>query len=176
MRIAVYAGSSGRTAPAFLDEARALGALIGARGHELVYGGGRTGSMGALADGTLAAGGRVTGVIYRRFVEEDVHHAGVSMIEVDDMRSRKAGLEERADAFIAAPGGLGTFEEFTEVLSFRKLAFHERPLVLLNRTFYSPWVELFQRAVEAGFERREHGRFFAIADTPEDAISICEAP
>ena len=133
MRIAVYAGSSRRTAAPYLEEARTLGELIGTRGHELVYGGGRTGSMGALADGTLAAGGQVTGVIFRRFVEEDVHHTGVAMVEVDDMRSRKAGLEERADAFIAAPGGLGTFEEFTEVLSFRKLAFHRRPLVLLNR-------------------------------------------
>ena len=160
----------------YLDEAHALGTLIGVRGHELVYGGGRTGSMGALAEGTLAAGGHVTGVIYRRFVEEDVHHTGVSMIEVDDMRARKAGLEERADAFIAAPGGLGTFEEFTEVLSFRKLAFHKRPMVLLNRAFYTPWVELFERAVKAGFERREHGSFFALADTPEDAVGICELP
>ena len=116
----------------------------------------------------------VTGVIYRRFVEEDVHHTGVSMVEVGDMRSRKAGLEERADAFIAAPGGLGTFEEFTEVLSFRKLAFHRRRLVLLNRRFYTPWVELFERAVEAGFERREHAAFFTIADSPAEAITICE--
>lgn len=174
MRIAVYAGSSRHTAKPYLEEANQLGRLIGARGHELIYGGGRTGSMGALADGALAVGGRVTGVIYRRFVEEDVHHRDVSMIEVDDMRSRKAGLEERADAFIAAPGGLGTFEEFTEVLSFRKLAFHERPLVLLNRIFYAPWIELFSRAVEAGFEKVDHANFFALAGSPEDAVGLCE--
>src|SRR5690606_36436397 len=89
VRITVFAGSSRRAAEPFFEVARALGREIASRGHELVYGGGRTGLMGALADEALAAGGRVHGVILRRFIEEDVHHLGVEMYEVEDMRSRK---------------------------------------------------------------------------------------
>ena len=155
--------------------ARALGGEIARRGHDLIYGGGRTGLMGALADGALAAGGRVQGVILRRFIDEDVHHLGVEMFSTEDMRSRKAGLDERADAFVALPGGLGTFEELTEVLSFRKLELHHRPVVLLDVAgFWQPLLALFERAVEAGFERPEHRRFWSVARDPAEAIRLCE--
>lgn len=175
LRITVFAGSSRRTSDRHLEAARALGAAIARRGHELVYGGGRTGSMGALADGALAAGGVVRGVILRRFIEEDVHHLGVEMFSVDDMRSRKAGLDERADAFVALPGGLGTFEELTEVLSFRKLALHHRPIVLLDVDgFWQPLLGLFERAIADGFEKPAHRRFWTVAATPHEAVLRCE--
>jgi uncharacterized protein (TIGR00730 family) len=123
VRIAVFCGSSRRAGEAFLDPARALGQEIARRGHVLIYGGGRTGLMGAVADAALAAGGAVRGVILREFIEQDVHHLGIDeLYTVDDMRARKAGLDERADAFVALPGGYGTLEELTEILSFRKLA------------------------------------------------------
>jgi predicted Rossmann-fold nucleotide-binding protein len=99
VRITVFAGSSRAAAQRHFELARELGAEIARRGHELVYGGGRTGLMGALADGALAAGGRVRGVILKRFIDEDVHHMGIEMFSVEDMRSRKAGLDERADAY-----------------------------------------------------------------------------
>ena len=176
MRITVFAGSSRRSAPHFTELARELGAEIARRGHELVYGGGRTGLMGALADGALEAGGRVHGVILRRFIEEDVHHLGVSMFEVDDMRARKAGLDERADAFVALPGGLGTLEELAEVLSFRKLALHHRPVVLLNaHGYWDRLLDWLERAVADGFEKPRARAWWAVATTAADAVRLCEA-
>jgi uncharacterized protein (TIGR00730 family) len=175
VRITVFAGSSRRSAEAYVALARELGTEVARRGHALVYGGGRTGLMGALADAALAAGGSVQGVILRRFIEEDVHHLGVEMYEVGDMRSRKAGLDERADAFIALPGGLGTLEELLEVLSFRKLALHHRPVVLLNALgFYDPLLAQLERAVAEGFEAPAHRRYWAVAENPRRAVEYCE--
>jgi uncharacterized protein (TIGR00730 family) len=176
LRITVFAGSSRRTAPVQLEVARALGAEIARRGHELIYGGGRTGSMGALADGALAAGGVVRGVILDRFIAEDVHHLGVEMFSVGDMRSRKAGLDERADAFVALPGGLGTLEELAEVLSFRKLELHHRPVVLLDACgFWQPLLQLFERAIAEGFEKPSHRDFWTVAQSAAEAVALCES-
>lgn len=176
MRITVFAGSSKRSSAPFVEAARALGAQLARRNHTLVYGGGRTGLMGAVADAALERGGTVQGVILREFIERDVHHLGVEeMYAVEDMRQRKAGLDERADAFITLPGGFGTFEEMTEILSFRKLALHHRPLVLLNaRGYFDPFVELVERAVEGGFEAPEHRAFFALAADAAEAVRLCE--
>jgi len=175
VRIAVFAGASRRSAPDLLSLARELGAEVARRGHDLVYGGGRTGLMGALADGALAAGGRVQGVILRRFIDEDVHHLGVEMFEVTDMRSRKAGLDERADAFVALPGGLGTLEELLEVLSFRKLDLHHRPVVLVNaRGFFDPLVAQLERAVGEGLEAPSQRGYWSLAENPRRAVDLCE--
>ena len=123
----------------------------------LVYGGGRTGLMGSVADAALAAGGVVHGVILREFIEMDVHHTGIAELHaVADMRSRKAGLDERADCFVALPGGLGTLEELAEILSFRKLGHHRRKMVLLSsERFWDPLVALLERAIADGLERPE---------------------
>jgi uncharacterized protein (TIGR00730 family) len=175
LRITVFAGSSRRASEPFLAVARELGSAIARRGHDLVYGGGRTGLMGALADAALASGGRVHGVILRRFIEEDVHHLGVEMFEVDDMRARKAGLDERADAFVALPGGLGTLEELAEILSFRKLALHHRPVVLLNAAgFYDPLLAWLEGAIGAGFERPDARRWWVVATHAAGAVEACE--
>jgi len=176
LRIAVFAGASRQTGADYLAAARALGCEIARRGHVLVYGGGNTGSMGALAEGALAEQGEVVGVIIRRFIEAGVHHPLVPLVEVETMRERKAGLDERADAFIATPGGLGTFEELAEILSFRKLELHHRPVVLLNIAgFYEPWGALFEGAVRAGFENPAHRSFWELADDPVQAVRQCEA-
>jgi hypothetical protein len=170
VRITVFAGSSRRSAASLQALARELGGEIARRGHDLVYGGGRTGLMGELADGALAAGGRVQGVILRRFIDEDVE-----IYEVADMRSRKAGLDARADAFVALPGGLGTLEELLEVLSFRKLELHHRPVVLLNASgFYDPLVAQLERAVAEGLEAAAHRGYWALADNPQRAVDLCE--
>jgi len=98
------------------------------------------------------------------------------MFEVDDMRSRKAGLDERADAFVALPGGLGTLEELAEILSFRKLALHHRPVVLLNAEgFWDPLLAWLERAMEAGFEKPAARAWWAVAATPAEAVDLCEA-
>jgi uncharacterized protein (TIGR00730 family) len=140
-----------------------------------VYGGGRTGLMGALADAALELGGEVQGVILREFIEQDVHHTSVSMEAVDDMRSRKAGLDARAHAFVALPGGFGTLEELSEILSFRKLGHHHRPLVLLNVDgFYDPLLAWVERAIADGFEKPERRAFLSVTDDPARAVVLCE--
>ena len=175
MRIAVYCGSSKRVPDAYHDAARRLGAAIAGAQHVMLYGGGRTGLMGSAADAALAAGGVVEGVILDAFVGMDVHHRGLHRLdEVSDMRSRKRALEEGADAFIALPGGLGTLEELTEVLSFRKLGFHARPLVLVDTNrFFQPLVAQIERAIAEGFDDPEMRDAFAVTEDPERAVALC---
>jgi uncharacterized protein (TIGR00730 family) len=178
VRIAVFCGSSSRIPERYHADARGVGAAIAARGHVLVYGGGRTGLMGSVADAALAGGGIVQGVILREFVEQDVHHPGIAELHcVEDMRSRKAGLDERADAFIALPGGLGTLEEVAEILSFRKLGHHRRPMVLLSTaSYFDPLLALIERAISDGFERPDARAYLQVARDAQAAVALCEAP
>jgi len=182
LKITVYAGSSNSSATAFVSLAKKLGQEIAERNHTLVYGGGKTGLMGAVADGALSRGGRVEGIILDIFVKKDVHHTGLSELSTTKtMRERKAELDRNGDAFIALPGGYGTFEEVTEILSFRKLGFHRRPLILLDcetpegRSFWRPFKDLFDGAVSGGVEKRQRESFFSITSDPEKAVSACEA-
>lgn len=177
MRIAVFCGSSGRAGLPYLADARRLGTALASRGHILVYGGGRTGLMGAVADAALAAGGTVHGVILDAFVSDGAHHEGIDELHrVGDMRSRKQGLDERADAFVALPGGLGTLEELAEILSFRKLGFHARRLVFVDTAgYWGPLVSQLERAIRDGFDRDEIRSYFAVTRDPEQAVLLCEA-
>jgi hypothetical protein len=176
VRIAVFCGSSSRAPERYHADARVVGNAIARQGHVLVYGGGRTGLMGSVADAALAAGGVVHGVILREFIEQDVHHTGIDELHtVDDMRSRKAGLDDRADGFIALPGGLGTLEELAEILSFRKLGHHRRKIVLLSTDrFFDPLVALFERAIADGFERPEIRDYLRITQDPRAVVPLCE--
>jgi uncharacterized protein (TIGR00730 family) len=176
VRIAVFCGSSRRSPEPHLRAARQLGREIARRGHTLVYGGGRTGLMGALADSALEAGGEVRGVILREFIERDVHHLGLhELYSVDDMRSRKAGLDERADGFVALPGGLGTLEELTEILSFRKLGLHHRPLVLLDVAgFFRSLREQVERAVADQLDDPEVLDYWWVTGDPAAAVRHVE--
>ncbi|MEM7413245.1 MAG: TIGR00730 family Rossman fold protein [Myxococcota bacterium] len=175
MRVTVYCGSSRRIPDAYHDAARRVGTALAKRGCTLVYGGGRTGLMGTVADAVLAAGGSVEGVILDRFVDMDVQHDGLDRLhQVSDMRERKRGLEEAADAFLALPGGLGTLEELTEVLSFRKLGFHARPLVLLDtRGFFQPLVAQIERGIADGFDDAKLREGFTVLEDPEAAVAHC---
>jgi hypothetical protein len=176
LRIAVFCGSSRRAPTAHLAAAHAVGAEIARRGHVLIYGGGRTGLMGALADAALESRGLVHGVILREFIEQDVHHTGIAELHsVDDMRARKAGLDARADAFAALPGGLGTLEELTEILSFRKLGLHHRPLVLLNlEGFFDGLVAQIERGIELHFDDTQVRSFVRVTDDPGAVVGLCE--
>ena len=176
MRITVFCGSSRRSAEPYLEAARVLGAELARRGHMLVYGGAKIGLMGAVADAALSGGGSVRGVILQDFVDRgDVHHPDIEMESVNDMRARKAGLDGNGDAFITLAGGLGTLEEFAEMLSFRQLGFHHRPLVLLNTAgFFDPLLGWIDGAVDAGFVRAEHRDMLAVTDDPCRAVTLCE--
>jgi uncharacterized protein (TIGR00730 family) len=177
VRIAVYCGSSSRIDARYSQDARLLGSALARRGHVLVYGGGRTGLMGEVADAALDAGGRVHGVILEAFITAGVHHERIhELVRVDDMRARKRGLDERADAFVALPGGLGTLEELAEILSFRKLGLHRRPLVLLDTEgYWAPLVAQLESAIQHGFDRPAIRSYFRVTRDPEQAVLLCEA-
>ncbi len=151
--VCVYCGSRLGTKPAYRALAQALGAAIGRRGWQLVYGGGRAGLMGEVAEATLAAGGTVVGVIPDSLMKLEVGHAGLTELHVvDTMHQRKQLMAERSDAFIAMPGGIGTFEELFEVWTWRHLGYHDRPLGLLEAAgYWAPMVAFLRHAVAEGF-------------------------
>ena len=151
--LCVYCGSRPGAHPAFIDTARAVGQWIGSRGGQLVYGGGRNGLMGIVAEATLEAGGRVVGIIPKALVEKEwAHHGCTELHVVDTMHERKRLMAERADAFVALPGGIGTFEELFEVWTWQQLGYHNKPLGLLNSAgYYDGLMGFLRSAVAQGF-------------------------
>lgn len=151
--VAVYCGSRNGARPGYRDLALRLGTAIGQRGWQLVYGGGRAGLMGAVADATLAAGGSVVGVIPESLMNLEVGHAGLTELHVvQTMHQRKQMMAERSHAFIAMPGGIGTFEELFEVWTWRHLAYHDRPIGLLDAEgYWAPMLQFLRHAVAEDF-------------------------
>lgn len=151
--ICVYCGSKPGTNPLYTEAAVAVGQWIASHGGQLVYGGGSGGLMGTVANATLAAGGRVVGVIPKALVEKEwAHHGCTELHIVDNMHERKRMMAERADAFIALPGGIGTFEELFEVWTWRQLGYHDKPIGLLNTAgYYDGMLAFLQQAVANGF-------------------------
>lgn len=135
--LCVYCGSRPGAEPAYAQVARSVGEWIGRHGGQLVYGGGRNGLMGIVADATLSAGGRVVGIIPTALVEKEwAHHGCSELLVVENMHERKRLMAEHADAFLALPGGIGTLEEFFEVWTWRQLGYHDKPVGLLNLDGY----------------------------------------
>ena len=165
MNITVYLGASVGNDPAFLPAVQELGNWIGANGHALVYGGSKSGLMGALADSVLEAGGHVTGVEPSFFIEAEFQHDGIDdLIVTSDMAERKAKMIELGDAFIAFPGGTGTLEEITEVMSKVSLRHLDAPCILYNLNgYYDSLRALLQHMIEKGLssEERQAGIWFA---------------
>jgi len=151
--VCVYCGSRNGVRSAYRDLALRLGTAIGRRGWQLVYGGGRAGLMGAVADATLAAGGTVVGVIPESLMNLEVGHAGLTELRVvQTMHQRKQLMAERSHAFIAMPGGIGTFEELFEVWTWRHLAYHDRPIGLLDAEgYWAPMLQFLRHSVAEGF-------------------------
>jgi uncharacterized protein (TIGR00730 family) len=153
LSVCVYCGSRHGERAFYTEAARAMGQAIGERGWQLVYGGGKVGLMGEVADATLAAGGRVVGVIPEALMQREVGHADLSELHVvPDMHTRKHLMAERADLFIAMPGGIGTLEELFEVWTWRQLSYHQKPIGLLNTDgFYDGLLQFMQHTVDQGF-------------------------
>jgi uncharacterized protein (TIGR00730 family) len=144
--LCVYCGSRPGANPAFADTARTVGQWIGEHGGQLVYGGGRNGLMGIVADATMAAGGQAVGIIPKALVEREwAHHGCTELHVVDNMHERKRMMADKADAFLALPGGIGTFEEFFEVWAWRQLGYHDKPVGLLNVAGYYDGLMAFMR-------------------------------
>ena len=171
-RLCVFCGSTPGVNPVFREAARALATELLARRVGLVYGGGATGLMGALADAMLAGGGEVVGVIPRGLMTAELAHAGLSRLHVvDSMHERKALMTRLADGFVALPGGLGTLEETLEVLTWAQLGIHRKPVGLLNvRGYWDALLRLLAHAVAEGFVRPEHGGLLLIGGTPAELL------
>lgn len=151
--LCVYCGSKPGTDPAFAQAAVEVGTWIGRHGGQLVYGGGRNGLMGIVADATLAAGGTVIGVIPRALVEKEWAHTGCTELHiVETMHERKQMMAQKADAFVALPGGIGTFEEFFEAWTWQQLGYHNKPIGLLNtQQYYEPMLNFLDSVVQKEF-------------------------
>ena len=156
--VAVYLGSSMGTDPDFAAAAENLGGLLAARGIRLVYGGGRVGLMGVLADAVLRGGGAVTGVITRALEDKEIsHHGLMELTVVHTMHERKAMMADRADGFIMLPGGYGTMDEFFEVLTWTQLGIHLKPCAILDvNGYFGPLLGLLDHAAGQGFLRDDH--------------------
>ncbi len=151
--LCVYCGSRTGATAEFADAAAAVGRWIGERGGQLVYGGGNNGLMGVMADAALDTGGRVVGIIPRALVEKEWAKLDCTELHVvDSMHDRKRMMAERADAFLALPGGIGTFEELFEVWTWRQLGYHDKPVGLLNMDgYYEPLLAFLQSSIQHGF-------------------------
>jgi len=177
-RICVYCGSSKGVRVRYAATARALGSAIAARGIELVYGGGHVGLMGAVADGALAAGGRVIGVIPRALMDRELGHRGIQDLRVvADMHERKMTMAGLADAFVALPGGWGTIEELTEMLTWLQLGIHAKPIGVLNdEGYFDGFIRFAQTMVDEGFVRAEHRDLFRVEADPIALLDRLAAP
>ena len=167
-RVCVFCGSKHGVRPEYTEAARALGAALVAGGIDLVYGGGRVGLMGEIADAALDAGGRVIGVIPEHFSDREIAHYGVTDLRiVGSMHERKALMYELSDGFVALPGGLGTLEELLEITTWSQLGLHAKPTGLLDvEGFYTPLVRFLDLLVTEGFVAERHRRLLRVAAKP----------
>lgn len=172
--ICVYSGSSDRIAASYLDAAADLGREIARKGYGIVFGAGKTGMMGAMADAALGAGGEVIGIIPTIFDSPTLMHQDLTALEiVENMHVRKARMAELADAFIAMPGGLGTFDELFEILTWAQIGLHKKPVGLLNVFgYFDPLLHLIDEAEVKGFMYAEHRELFC---TAEDSLALLHA-
>lgn len=166
--LVVYCGSSDDVPPVFLEAARTMGTALVQRELTLIFGGGRTGLMGAVADAALAAGGRVIGILPHQFNTPVLAHDGLSdLVLVDSMHERKARMAEMGDAFVALPGGFGTLEELFEILTWAQIGMHRKPVGILNvQGYYDPLLAMIERARQQGFIYAEHRNLIVCESTP----------
>lgn len=179
LRICVYCASSQTCDPIYHAAARRLGQLLAQQSWSIVYGGGALGSMGALAQGALAEGGKVTGVIPDFMKQLEWAHGSLSeLVVVDDMRTRKHLMLSDSDAVVALPGGSGTLEELFEALTLKRLGIYLKPIILVNTNgFFDPFMALMQRCIAERFMDRRHAEMWTIVNGPEDVVpAILGAP
>ena len=175
-RLAVYCGSASGSEPVFADAARATAEAMVSRGVELVYGGGRLGLMGLIADSVLDLGGQVYGVIPQALVDIEVAHTRVTELHtVTTMHERKAKMTDLADAFLALPGGIGTLDELFEAWSWNALGYHSQPLCLLNvEGFWDGLIEFIDHATASGFLSDARRAQLLVATTAEEALELLD--
>ena len=180
MRICLYGAASPTIDKEYIERVEALGREMALRGHSLVFGGGGNGLMGAAARGVKEKGGHILGVIPKFFDEEDVEEifsACDELIMPDTMRERKQLMEDNAEAFIIVPGGIGTFEEFFEILTLKQLCRHKKPIGIYNiRGYYNELVLAMETAMQKGFIRENCAELYYLTDDPAELLSYIETP
>ena len=176
MRICVYGASSSAIDPAYLDAGEALGREMARRGHSLVFGGGANGMMGAVARGMTAGGGEILGIAPSFFnVDGVLYEKCTELRYTETMRERKQLMEQCADAFVMTPGGVGTMEEFLEILTLRQLHRHDKPIAILNtRGYYDDLLRMFDTAIARDFMHAKNLRLFGTFGTPEKLLDYLE--
>jgi len=176
--VTVYCSSSKALDPIYYAAGSALGRAIAAQKWDLVYGGNHVGLMATLADAARAAGGRVIGITPKLFVDQGVGDSKCDeLVVTENMRDRKAMLEQRGDAFVALPGGLGTFEEIFDIVVHRQLGYHDKPIVLLNIDgYYDCLIQLIENGVQKRFIKIQPENLFLLAPTVESVIAYLRSP
>ncbi len=171
--VCVYCGSSNGTRPVYMETAKAFGRALVANDLSLVYGGGRVGLMGAIADEVLFHGGRAIGVIPELLMSKEVGHTGLTELHVvADMHERKKKMADLSDAFVSMPGGVGTFEELFEVYTWAQLGYHQKPVALLNVDgYYDPLISMLQHTVAEGFMRAPFFDMLQVEANPQAMIA-----
>lgn len=180
MRICVFGAASPTIDPEYMEKVEVLGEQMAARGHSLVFGGGENGLMGAVARGVKRAGGYILGVIPEFFGDENVeaiYSYCDRLIEPETMRQRKQIMEDNADAFIVVPGGIGTFEEFFEILTLKQLCRHNKPIVIYNvKNYYDEINLVMEKAIEKNFVHENVLSLYVVTDDTEKIFEYIEAP
>ena len=176
-RLAIYCGSATPADPAYMECARAVGRGLAVRGIGVVYGGGRLGLMGAVADAALQAGGEVIGVIPQALVDAEVAHRGLTELHVvAGMHERKAAFTDLSDGFVTIPGGTGTMDELWEALSWAQLGYHAKPVGLLNAAgYYDELVAFWEKMGSVGFLRPQHRDLLIVADELDQLLGAMAA-
>ncbi|MBX3214671.1 MAG: TIGR00730 family Rossman fold protein [Labilithrix sp.] len=179
--VCVFCGSRPGASPAFVEAGAAMGRAVASRGLTLVYGGARVGVMGAVAEAALAAGGRVVGVIPRSLVSKEIAHDGLSeLFLTETMHDRKDRMVALSDAFVALPGGFGTYDELFETITLAQLGLHDKPNALLDTEgFFQPLVALMRHTIDHDFAAPEHAGLLVIERDPErllDALAAWTPP
>jgi uncharacterized protein (TIGR00730 family) len=174
MRVCVYCAASANLAEHYFAAARELGDGIARRGWSLIYGGGGVGLMGALAETVRAGGGQVVGIIPQALLDrEQAYVQADELIVTTTLRERKQLMDDHADAFVALPGGFGTLEETLEILTLRQLAYHAKPIIIVNiHGFFDPLLRMFEQIFDQGFAHTQHRGLYAVASSSEAALEL----
>lgn len=172
--VCVYCASSTKIDEAYFKAAEQLGKLLAEKNISVINGAGCQGLMAAVSNSALEAGGKVTGVIPRFMVEQGWNHTGLTQtIETDTMHERKSLMAEMSDAVITLPGGCGTLEELMEIITWKQLGLYPKPIVILNvNGYFTPLLNMLEKAIEENFMRPEHQKLWEVANTPEEAIDL----
>lgn len=176
--VCVYCGSSSRVNQRYKDNAALLGQQLAKKGIDVVYGGGRVGLMGIVADAALNAGGKVVGIIPHYIQSKEVEHLGLTELHVvESMHTRKRMMAERSDAFVVLPGGFGTLDEAFEIITWKQLQLHEKPIIIFDDGgFWKPLVDLMENLIHEGFANEKHKSLYQVARSLPEVFDILKQP